>query len=171
MAEQEVTGEEAFREEVLDWARGPRKMADWVRTKIPLEIDVGKYIFGQAISMIIGDDRGNCFSQVHLEDSATDQIKLNLDRACLVERLDWESSLDEVPDDDLKNQLRIFKQKVETKPWNNVRTERRFYESWTKNVEEFVRKKLKDDPSYSKARAYYDDFRIDIHTLYSQAQK
>lgn len=176
MAEQEVIGKEAaFREQVLEWARGPRKMADWVRQNSAQlrkrGVDVRKYIFGQAVVMIKGDDEG-CFFQPQMETDQVNQEWINLERDSLLERLDWESSLNEIPAD-LMEVAAKFKDRVEATPWIDHRTERKFFQDWKETVREFVLRKLEEnpkegEPNYSEAEDYYEKKRLKISELFSQ---
>lgn len=169
MQEVEVNqAESKFREECLAWARGPRERANWVRKMRPLKVSVKKYIFGQAISMIMGDD-GSCFSQIHREGEVT-QEAINLDRVSLLERLDWESSVHWIPHD-LRTIINLFKAKVESGPWTNIQTEREVRRDWEQELRDFVRKELKNNPDYSEAQDYYQALWPKINPIYYDARK
>lgn len=158
----------AFRTAVLAWARGPREQADWVRRRRPLGINAGRYILGQVIAMVITDDIG-CFSQARKEAGEIDKLDITLDRDCLLERLDWESSIPNVPDD-LKDRIKAFKKTVEIGPWNNVQIEKQFFVSWEEQIQNFVRGKLRNDPSYIEANDYFEENKGKINSLYFQAK-
>ena len=128
------------------WASIARTKTKWIRHVGPqLRIDVEKYILGDVLAAIIGDD-SNCIAFDHNSELAP------MAQKHLLERLDWEITTPETPED-IRERAKEVLEKVAALNWQNkeeyieARTTWREFEAWViEQIEE--RPELKEAEEY-----------------------
>lgn len=105
----------------LEWAQRERKKADFVRSNaVRLNLDAARFVSGQIIEVILNDD-SNCFDVKKFEKTPLYTQALEAQRAAILERLDWESSCTEVPEN-VRNQLSQTRDSIKDHPWLDKET-------------------------------------------------
>lgn len=150
MSEGETTQPSNTEAEMMRWARHEREVANWTRENgQSLGIDPGKYILGQLISAI--DDDGSCF--LYIDSGSSEHLRIN--RAALLERLDWETS-DETPEtpDLIRKKLGDVKKLIQVEEWVDDESVERARSTW-QDARNFVKAEKNRDVNLQEAVKYH----------------
>lgn len=133
------------------WALVARVYADWARHVGPqLGIDIEKYVLGDVLVRIIGDD-ANTFTWTvggtFFEPDIASKEKRNL-----LERMDWEIGTPETPQD-IRGRLESTLQIVSSLDWRNRDEFEQAQVEWYK-LKEWVDEQIKERPELKEAREY-----------------
>lgn len=145
---------EVFRPDLDDpfsWARIARIHSDWLRQVAPsYGIDVPKLILGDVLGSIVGDDE-NCFG-IKAAGFRSAEIA-NLGKRSLLERLDWEIEVPELPEN-IRGQLEKVKQQLIDLDWSDSAGFNRARDIWTKLAKNFTQRQLALHPDLRQAQKY-----------------
>lgn len=139
---------------VMLWAQRERRKAEFTKTNAErLNIEnPSKYVLGQIINIIINDD-SNCFRMEQLENTPLYPQVLKVNRLAILERLDWESSSTEVPEN-IRGQLIQTKEFIKGQDWVDKETFYKASKRWH-DIQRLVRQQTGEDESLQVAVNYY----------------
>lgn len=137
------------KDDPLKWAKFGRIHSDWLRKVAPqLELNTEILVIADVVTSIIGDDE-NCFLFYSLS-------TCDLARASILERLSWELSIHEVPNN-IKNLIITIKSLIEASPsWQDKKSFNDCYKQW-KIFKEAVNEIAQKEKKIVKALAYYKE--------------
>lgn len=152
--------DEELLEESLEWAEDLRDYITRVKQgKADLlpSVDVGRYIRGHVLDSITADDRNALiFSERRFSPLEGEISKLQI-----LERLDFESSLEELPED-IKKRLDSVKRVFEQSDCSNYDYYRRAAESW-EQMSDWVQTKINSTSELDEDISY--STRVDLKDL------
>lgn len=133
------------------WASICRTHEQWIRHVGPqLGIDVQKYVLGDVLANIIGDD-ANCFTWTVGGDFFDSQLAVGAKRN-LLERLDWEASVPETPPQ-IKGRLRASHSAVSALDWANREEFSQARTQWY-GLKQSVEQDMRRQPKLKEAEEY-----------------
>lgn len=138
-----------------DWAIMARIHNQWVRLVSPqLGLDASKMVLGDVLDKIISDD-GNIF--VRFQYGWGDELSevARQSKADLQERLDWEISISELPED-IKDSLKEVKNQATLLRWERKEERESLYNLW-KQARAQISSRSETDQALLEARNYYFD--------------
>lgn len=110
------------------WAKTARARSDWLRVVAPARgLDAGTLVLGHTLRTIIGDD-GNCFHW-DMHGVAYTQSSAQLAHEWLVERIDWEVSVPELPER-FRGRLSRYLERIRGMDWKDRRQYMQAKRSW-----------------------------------------
>jgi len=113
--ERQSVGEE-LGEQIMEWAKGPRKHIEWVRDAGRGKgVEVEKYVLGHVLFRIIGDDAACIAGFTEMSFNPTYGW---FNRMALMERMDWEIETSETPEE-VRRRLEETKKELESLDWGH----------------------------------------------------
>lgn len=151
-------------EELLSWANLAEAHSEEIRALSSREdIDIPKYLLGDVLSTIVGDDE-YCFG---LKDAPFDSDSVQLRKEALLTRLKWEIGLEETPEE-IRERLERLLPVVEETNWQNEESFLKIKEVWFRDIKDFVRYQIERNESYIDAMNYEFKMEITQHPEYKE---
>ena len=134
----------------IAWATIAETYAEWVRLNAPKHgIDVPKYMLGDVLGSIIGDD-SNCFG---FRSAPYDREMAITGGQHLQIRLDWEISTPELPEN-IRQRLVQFRSEIDEADWDSQSGFSQVREAWSEKVKQFVQAQIDSNPELREAIDY-----------------
>ena len=135
----------------LAWAGISRVHSEWLRFVAPqLGLDPKKLVLGGALSSIIGDDANSFGYAFYFNPELSENAK-----ASIYERMDWESSLPEMPKS-IKDQIRKVKSLFETLVWTDKDDFNKARDIYVKEIKNFTQHQIALNKNLREAVRYSD---------------
>ncbi len=151
-------------EELLSWANLAESHSEEIRELSSREdIDIPKYLLGDVLSTIVGDDEF-CFG---LKDIPFDPNSVQLRKESLIIRLQWEIGLGETPEE-VRERLQKFLPVAEETDWQNKESFLKVKEAWFRDIKDFVQYQIRRNKIYIDAMNYEFDMENTLHPEYKE---
>lgn len=138
------------------WASVIRTYIEWIRLVGPqLGIDVSKYILGEVLSNIVGDD-ANAFGAFHWEEKHFDPRISSKSRACLLERISCEIDTPETPEV-IRRKLIEVEERICLLDWSRKDEFIMAKKIWGQEVRNWVENELGKNKAWEEAETYHLD--------------
>lgn len=133
------------------WASAARVHAEWTRqVGLQLGVDIEKYILGDVLVSIIGDD-ANCFTWTVGGDFFDSDIASKA-KSHLLERMDWEIGTPETPQR-IRKRLRSVYQAASSFNWEKIEEFEQAKIEWFQ-LKEWVEEQINESLELKEAKEY-----------------
>jgi len=151
-------------EELLSWAKLAEAHTEEIREiSLQEDINVPKYLLGDVLSTIVGDDE-YCFG---LKDASFNPNSVQSRKESLLTRLKWEIALMETPEE-IRERLQKLLPIVEETDWENEESFFKIKEVWFRDIKDFVKYRIRRNKDYIDAMNYEFDIEITMHPEYKE---